>query len=642
MSARFPFVASAHSPNAMQSIAEPMQREAPSRPEEATSSGTSNRAAAPIQFCLARFDLPHDVVQSNSGDNPLFRELLGYKSPRIAIEVIRESDGQMAVLVAVFNEDNRARLRCILGYSNSPAWCDQARGQGFPMSEAHIELSTDGTLTLQAPRFMQVADGGPAVLEIGKIFSLKGVRLDIPPDDHPSDSKPPQYEQDLLAPDTVQPASFLLSVPRKSTAIRRSVDAKASVDLCCEAARYPNLADVLGNHSQSHSVICGEFVTPAAEPSNISKTAGATAVSPLPRPIRIRRSTVFGPPAFNFEGVEIVGFRLDLNPYSKASAGLKELISPLNFHLKKDRLLGCADDFEFRTASHTVIVELLRYDQMRSTTPMPPLRPQDYMSQHELLVRVLVGKVDDDTAQARDAATFVPAIFVDNAWSKAVGRELQGFAKELAWFSASGGDKPSALRMDGRRQAGGDRVPLVEVNKVSLVRTLGDTPERAGTANRLLTLSYSTAGFDDRFERIDLASLLGTGLLASSPWRQSDFDAGEFRRSFAREALFTGFDRFGTVQVSPMDTEALPQAWITGNFKLKNFEVQFPVGIANLELFHESVAKAGDNLPRHPWSQLCRLLGARGRESVKIDLPTGSWYRARCAMDLTIDDGLDW
>ena len=60
----------------------------------------------------------------------------------------------------------------------------------------------------------------------------------------------------------------------------------------------------------------------------------------------------------------------------------------------------------------------------------------DYQSQRELVVRILVGRVDDDTAQARDAATYVPAIFVDNPWSKTIGRDLQGFAKCMANFCA--------------------------------------------------------------------------------------------------------------------------------------------------------------------------------------------------------------
>ena len=80
------------------------------------------------------------------------------------------------------------------------------------------------------------------------------------------------------------------------------------------------------------------------------------------------------------------------------------------------------------------MVELLRYGKMKLRQPLPSLRKDDYQSQHELLVRLLVGRVDDDTSQARDAAAFVPIIFVDNPWSKVLGRGVQGFDKRMADF----------------------------------------------------------------------------------------------------------------------------------------------------------------------------------------------------------------
>ena len=42
---------------------------------------------------------------------------------------------------------------------------------------------------------------------------------------------------------------------------------------------------------------------------------------------------------------------------------------------------------------------------------------------------MLVGRVDDDTGQAHDPATYVPVLFVDNPWSKALGREVQGLTR---------------------------------------------------------------------------------------------------------------------------------------------------------------------------------------------------------------------
>ncbi len=97
-------------------------------------------------------------------------------------------------------------------------------------------------------------------------------------------------------------------------------------------------------------------------------------------------------------------------------------------------------DFRYRVATPTLLIELLRYNRMRSKDPAPPMRLDDSQSQHELVVRLLVGRVDDDTAQASDPAVYVPAIFVDNAWSKALGRDMLGYDKRMAdfWAGPSG------------------------------------------------------------------------------------------------------------------------------------------------------------------------------------------------------------
>ena len=112
---------------------------------------------------------------------------------------------------------------------------------------------------------------------------------------------------------------------------------------------------------------------------------------------------------------------------------------------------------------------------------MPPVGREDYQSQHELIVRLLVGRVDDDTAQARAPAVYVPAIFVDNPWSKMLGRDLQGFDKRMANFLVSQGEVYARLLPDGRlaetRERGwpGPRCrtrtahPLSDISGVSLV-----------------------------------------------------------------------------------------------------------------------------------------------------------------------------
>ena len=154
------------------------------------------------------------------------------------------------------------------------------------------------------------------------------------------------------------------------------------------------------------------------------------------------RADTFGVAAFRFEDVEVLGFRVDLRRLGHDDdKRLAALIDPLNFHLNPHQFSratrSAVSDFRYRAASQTVMVELLRYGKMKLQETSPPLDVDDFQSQHELLARILVGRVDDDTAQARDPATFVPTIFVDNSWSKSLARSVQGFGKRMADFCIS-------------------------------------------------------------------------------------------------------------------------------------------------------------------------------------------------------------
>ena len=124
---------------------------------------------------------------------------------------------------------------------------------------------------------------------------------------------------------------------------------------------------------------------------------------------RFPRTTVFGPPSFEFEDVELVGFRTDVRLSSaigvKSRKRLANVLRTLNFHAGGEP--EGPQDFRYSAATRTVIIELLRYGKMRTRHPRPPFVPADFMSQHELTVRILVGRVDDDTSQARDPAVFV-------------------------------------------------------------------------------------------------------------------------------------------------------------------------------------------------------------------------------------------
>src|SRR5262249_46007578 len=165
---------------------------------------------------------------------------------------------------------------------------------------------------------------------------------------------------------------------------------------------------------------------------------------------------------------------------------------------------------------------------------VPPVGPDDYQSQHELVVRLLVGRVDDDTAQAHAPAVYVPAIFVDNPWSKVLGRDLQGFDKRMANFCVPiGADKYARLLPNGVVAAdaesahtgsgAGEQAPR-PLGDISLIRLVGETGSLEGP--KVLELDSSPDKYSDwdSFEKIDLGLALSSFSLGGTRWRQSDFD----------------------------------------------------------------------------------------------------------------------
>jgi hypothetical protein len=282
------------------------------------------------------------------------------------------------------------------------------------------------------------------------------------------------------------------------------------------------------------------------------------------------------------------------------------------------------------------VLELLRYGRMKLKEAWRPLHADDFQSQHELLVRILVGRVDDDAAQAHNPATYVPTLFVDNPWSKSLGRNMQGFDKRLADFCIRKNDVPIALRPDGHRsdRDARDPEPLTDVAEVRLTsitgRALGD---------RILEIDYPSDGDDESFDEIDLDLALGTSSFAPTRWRQSDFSDAEFRRSFARSAVPGNLAGIRTIQVSPVGETALREqwqsdtTWITGKFVLD--------GDARIARPGGTVGLTFTAVPSAPgaWLSLCRLLGIPNGGSGRISMPSGSWYRLRCSMDFIVDDG---
>jgi hypothetical protein len=538
----------------------------------------------------------------------------------IAVEIIQCESSCWSVFVSLTDSaDSPRRLRCILAFSNDPAWCNAAAQFGLSVIDADIEL-VGRALTVTADAYALRASGEGASPKPTELMRVSYLPMPAEPQGAGSSSSSSLglvYQQRAATPDLARPDSVLVgrsvdSGPNRSAV--RQVNSPGIQVFFEDKVLYPDLFRLAPQRPvAAHKLWVGDV-----------KGWYPGAMGPVER---FHRSSVFGSPSFVFDELELVGFRTEV----PSGDTLSTLVELLNFHLAPTGAVPMAGgsgpiDFRYCAATATVVIELLRYGKMRARSPQPPFEAADFMSQHELLVRVLVGRVDDDTSQARDPAIFVPAIFVDNPWSKAIGRCLQGFPKMLAEFAS--GTAP--LDMTGHAKTGaGELVPLHAVTNVRLV----DRPGATSLPAAFLTLDCPDAsdGSADQFFPPPALPLLSTALLRRAPFEQFDFQDEEFRRSFAKGVLTDGFHRFRSVQVSPIDEIGnLPKAWITGRGEVTNVKVAFPVGVATLTL-------AVPPSSPQPWKLLCDVLG----NGQSLAFPTGDWYRLRCSMQLAVDDALE-
>ena len=290
------------------------------------------------------------------------------------------------------------------------------------------------------------------------------------------------YSQSQIAPDFAAPATRVRQMPVSWRADRDDLRKLApfEMEIGLEKARLPSLAMFPTGSQKPIAFWTGSLRLPSWPPENARKDQrkGPGQVR-RPRARSFDRADYFVGSSFRFEEVEVLGFRIDLDRQGIETVEdslespdhrrteriddlIEEMIEPLNFHHGPRHV----SHFRYRPATRTVSLELLRYGRMRLKKEWQDLTVDDVQSQHELLIRVLVGRVDDDTGQAHDPATYVPTLFVDNPWSKALGREVQGFDKRLADFCIEEKDQLIVLRPDGRRQ---DRpeakpVPLTRID----------------------------------------------------------------------------------------------------------------------------------------------------------------------------------
>jgi hypothetical protein len=143
--------------------------------------------------------------------------------------------------------------------------------------------------------------------------------------------------------------------------------------------------------------------------------------------LRQRRGDPQAAPAYLFNDVEIVGFRLPVR---------SDLLQAVC-----DTWLN--DPFPKRTYKYVpakvdLVVECLDYPSIRSENPPPGMSAQTATRQRELVFRILVGRVDEDGRMLRAPAVFCPFVFVDSVTSLISGREVIGYPKVLASFTSLG------------------------------------------------------------------------------------------------------------------------------------------------------------------------------------------------------------
>ena len=352
----------------------------------------------------------------------------------VAVEVMHEG-GQYGILFSwiMGTPGSSTTLACQIGFANEAKVCGVWADRGFPLLDAEIDNS-GGTLTVTCPCYGSdpELDYGATPVKISdwggdKSNSTSSKGLDV------------SYNQDMRTPDPVFCSSLIVQdaitwSPKRSNVTEPTGGYSFAITI--DESRYPVLEAFRKAIERPRKFWSGEINIREMVPSKRSPKGLS----------RANRDEIFGFPAFIFDDVEILGFRIDLSRHGhtgKLSSNLFELIKPLNFHLDKKRdghsavAASALSDFRYKPATRTLNLELLRYGKMKQVNVNAPLKPDDFQSQHELALKVLVGRVDDDTSQARDPAIFVPAIFVDNTWSRRLGQIAQGFDKRMAEFWAS-------------------------------------------------------------------------------------------------------------------------------------------------------------------------------------------------------------
>jgi hypothetical protein len=656
-------------------------------------------------------------------------------------------EGPVYVVLSSKSDTDDGELECEIGYSNDPARCDRWVGWGFPLVEAWITQQGRELEIRSAafPRPGPAEAASHELVYDQLVLHLKGVNLEQ--DRSFGWAIQHSYRQSRQTLDPVLPASCIRTSSVAWRFDRRGIALpRYGNEMVFTGLRWPAMQpeEVRAEKAWAGVVIMPDESPPL---SGRPITARVQEKSDRPEQVLSARITSkyqekadrpkqFGPPSSMFRKIEVLGVRLDLpredalsetryvlspdvdlvspiedilssGPHpsyaiediskydnykkylskdelkSAQEAKLFALMSPLNFHLTGNEENSKRPDFYYRRATRAITIELLRYGRMSIGEAVGELTTDDFESQHELLVRLVVGRIDEDAAQAQEGATFVPAIFVDNSWSKFLGRQFNGLDKRLAYFctrDSAGESVPLSPRDAADPDAVGGSRPtpplLANVAQVRLARrTLPERPDgpedvkvdkqrKAGVQEMpvLLEIDCDPAVIDgwNEFDLAPTDAALRNSPVAAGRWRQDDFKDAEVRRDFARAAGSGSTGSFLGIQSAPVGDSAVLAAWkdtttwITARYAIAGSAMMArPRGVITLTLRRLADGSV------EGWDRVCDVLNVPKEEtdgdgqpmvdrngqtkpgSAQFSLGPGSWYRLLYDMDLTLENGLE-
>lgn len=524
----------------------------------------------------------------------------------IVVEVTKKRAGHwIVVLAALVSGVSQRRIEAVIAFSDSSWQCNRLSQDGLPAFEAAITVHEDG-LHVEVHAFTRprpgdaLGDGGSTRTR----FVVRGLpAMDVAPSTEPAGETldiPMRFHQKVVAPDPRDPAGTVRMIDGgvELSGTFRVHKPSLEVTLDVPELRYPDLSP-LDQQAWNLAVHVWHGHWRRVE----TKQPQPAAPGKLPLSIsRPRDALQYVPASFRFEAVDWIGFRIDLRDTTGDKGTIADLLGRL---IKPLRDL----DPRYAAASTTLTLDLLRYGRMRLAEPFGELTTKDWFGQHELALRIAVRRPGD----AR-TASFVVAIWVDNPWSRYLGRELQGFDKRLA----AARDRNGRL-VDERGRGDGADVPLWQVAALHAVECRSIHPP-------VLAVHYG----------VDPAAAPMLDVAMRRPVAGPGASAG----LLDEDGLAVGSDRvwsrseFANVQVSPCDERRLPGALIESRFTFSKLRVGFPDGLVRL-----SLDTYGQQTPP-AWQELCDFLdGHGGRE---LTLPAGDWYRIACDLRMEVMDPLGW